>query len=91
MALGLSDGLAHAVLTAAVSGREACIAHHDPHVSGAWCRALGVSYHGPGVRAAMPLGQVPQVDRELIEPVVTQVPVGQDAVKEGEAQQTLAL
>lgn len=39
----------------------------------------------------MPLRQVPQVDRQLIESVVAQVPVGQDAVKEGQAQQALAL
>lgn len=38
----------------------------------------------------MPLCQVPQVDGELVEPVVAQVPMGQDAVKEGKAQRTLA-
>lgn len=49
------------------------------------------SHHGPGVRIAMPLGQVPQVDRKLVEPVVAQVPMGQDAVKEGKAQEALSL
>lgn len=48
-------------------------------------------HHGPGIRTAMPLGQVPQVDRELVESVVAQVPVGQDAVKEGKSQRALAL
>lgn len=49
------------------------------------------SHHGPGVCIAMPLCQVPQVDRELVEPVIAQVPMGQDAVKEGKTQQALAL
>lgn len=39
----------------------------------------------------MPLSQVPQVDRELVQLVVTKVPMGQDAIEEGEAQQALAL
>lgn len=43
-------------------------------------------HHGPGICTAMPLCQVPQVDRELVESVVAQVPVGQDAIKEGKAQ-----
>lgn len=48
-------------------------------------------YHGPGVRTAVPLCQVPQVDGQLVEPVTAQVPMGQDAVKEGKAQRALAL
>lgn len=48
-------------------------------------------HHGPGVCTAVPLCQVPQVDRELVESVVAQVPVGQDAIKEGKAQRALAL
>lgn len=39
----------------------------------------------------MPLSQVPQVDRQLVQLVVTKVPMGQDAIEEGEAQQALAL
>lgn len=50
-----------------------------------------MSHHGPCVRIAMPLCQVPQVDRELVEPVIAQVPMGQDAIKEGKTQQALAL
>lgn len=48
-------------------------------------------HHGPGVHTARALCQVPQVDGQLVEPVVAQVPVGQDAVKEGKAQRALAL
>lgn len=33
-------------------------------------------HHGPCVCTAMPLCQVPQVDRELVQLVVTKVPVG---------------
>lgn len=49
------------------------------------------AYHGPCVCTAVPLSQVPQVDRELVQLVVTKVPMGQDAIEEGEAQQALAL
>lgn len=48
-------------------------------------------HHGSCVCTAMPLSQVPQVDRELVQLVVTKVPMGQDAIEEGEAQQALAL
>lgn len=48
-------------------------------------------HHGPGVCTAMPLRQVPQVDRQLVQLVVAQVSVGQDAVEEGEAQCALPL
>lgn len=66
------------------SGQWVYIVHQDPH-------ALPVPHHGPGIRTAVPLCQVPQVDRELVESVVAQVPVGQDAVKEGKSQRALAL
>lgn len=70
-------------------GQWACVAHHTACFRGV--AGPPVSHHGPGVRTAVPLGQVPQVDGELVEPVVAQVPVGQDAVKEGQTQRALAL
>lgn len=66
-----------------------------PPVPGQWAHVTRwdtqAPHHGPGVGTAMPLCQVPEVDGELVEPVVAQVAVGQDAVKEGKAQRALAL
>lgn len=64
-----------------------CEGPHSPHPS----PRLASPHHGPGVCTAVPLCQVPQVDGQLVEPVTAQVPMGQDAVKEGKAQRALAL